>query len=1207
MWSFAHKKFIFIVLLFFILLLGTGYYLLSKATFSAGLVAEKVALAFAGSGYKLDIRELHGNPLTGVTGVGVMISHEGVVIANASEIEMRPSLFSVATSKPKLSRLAFNRLLADYDVISAHIPESDGSSDSPALDSFVLYDSVIKTQWGSMDVKKGAIFIGPSGYRFGLRGKYKQFETSLLATIKGSPEGLALAEFRAQFGEARFEATGQLAPFLSIIGGVEGLDVGRIADSIPELKKAGLSGVFDSKFAVVSSGDLIASADISSLRGSAGGLAYEALKASLNFRDRVLSVSLVDAIAGRAVLKGDARIDINSDEPYLSLKFSVRSLDAGFLREAYPWAENFSGVIDFASCDLAGSARSLSGVAMLSSEKLNISDFDVEGLRISANLKKSSVVNLSFSGKYIDASLTGSGDIGVSPETTFNVSIAASPISLAAVAEKYPRLKDAALSGVGSGTLRINGRPSNPVFSGYVDFPTLVVSDEYKLSGVKGEFEYAGSRFSVKGAEADWSGAKLKTSGYMGLGVPAGQGVINFSGSLAGLALESLSGLVPKLRDYSMRGDISGGWGISGSTSSPNASFDLTMPKLDAGDIALTGMRLVGSYQGGLLDVKKAAFSYGKATFAASGDAQFSSGEKSPLYNVRGSFAGLDPAMLGKLGILSGDLTGNVDGDVRVWRNQDGEGARAFFRSSDLSYDNLRFSAINGQVAATGGRVTFDKLRSNANIGNLTVNGSIDNVNAPDKGDIALNVSLVVESADIGRISRLLSPSSRGYQGYINCSADIKGTGSDPKFSADGNIQGVRAFGLFLPVIRFDSLTGNLKELHLPHVRVIVGRGAINLDADMSKRGGEWGGSVNAIGRSVDIRSLTIPIDYDVGREIHGALDFDFKGKGSLSSFEGKGTAHVPSLSVMGINFTDFEAPFWVTEGYVVVEESKAKAYGGVVTGQVAKDLRLSDWGGTIDLKNADFSAFLKDAAPDASGTVAGSADFKLSIAGDTKRTSMQTAEGSLEIKNGEVAGFKGTAAVSTLIGGRPLRFNSLLASFTIDGKTIYLLPGSRVQAPKGDPVFNYIMADGSLTLDKEVNIYCVGNVNIKALNSFIGGVNGLISSAMEEGTSGLTLENFLGGAIRGFSKDEFRDVSLAVKGISDDIAIRNIKIAEPPKTVLAPELNDAERRREKDDERIRLNLEFPVGPGEKKRGGDLGGQVGGQMLEQALGGLLSF
>jgi hypothetical protein len=516
------------------------------------------------------------------------------------------------------------------------------------------------------------------------------------------------------------------------------------------------------------------------------------------------------------------------------------------------------------------------------------------------------------------------------------------------------------------------------------------------------------------------------------------------------------------------------------------------------------------------------------------------------------------------------------------------------------------------------GKLTMDKLRSRMNFGNLSLSGTIGNIGeiggaGRESGDsnfdrLTIDLAATVSSADVGRISRLIQPAARGYQGFINGSANIKGTFGDPEFSAEGIVYGVRAFGLFLPIIRLESLSGNKREVHMPRVRAIVGRGFISADADLIKQGDEWGGKVVASGRSVDIRSLVAPIDQSTRDEVSGALDVDFKGSGSLSSFEGSGVARIPKLFVKGVNFTDLEAPFWVTDGFVVVEHSTARAYGGVVTAQIAKDLRMSDWGGRVDVKSADVSSALRDLMPDSEGTIAGSADLSVHVTGDTRRTSMQNAEGSLEIKNGEVVGFKGAEAVSKLLGGRPLRFSKLLTSFTVDGKTIYILPGSRVAAPKGDPAFNYVMADGSVGMEKmKLDLLCVGYVYIRALNSFVGGVQGLVSSAMDEGTSGLTLENFIGGAIKGLAKDEFRDVSLTVRGSSQDISIEGVKIAEPPKIDLSPELNEAERRREKEDERIRLNLEFPVGPGGEGRSGGLGSQVGGQVLQNALNGLFSF
>ncbi|MDR3321200.1 MAG: AsmA-like C-terminal region-containing protein [Synergistaceae bacterium] len=1200
------KKYIAALAVILLLVLGMAYVALSRSTFYPAMVAERVAAAFADSGYTLKIKELYGNPLTGVGGSGVLILHEGAVVAAADEIEMRLLLISLLSGSPKLARLSFTKLKADYDVISEHLPNNEGDGSPSALDSFVLYDSIVRTRWGLINVKKGAIFIGPGGYRLGLSGKYGEFEAAFIATVSENSGQLVLSDLKARFGKARLSLSGELSPSISLSGSLERFDVAQI-DAVPEVKEAGLSGIFDSRFLVNVSDDTYVSADISSEGGSFAGAVYEGLAADILYSKNILSISGIEANAFGAPLSGAAAVDFSSDKPDFSMKFALRSLDTASLRTGFQWAEDITGFVDALSCDISGPGDSLSGTARLSSDGLAISGFVLSDLKINALLKNSSSVSLSFSGEYFDASFSGSGDIGILPETSYNLNIAAAPLSIETIASRYPQVKSAGLSGVGKGTVKIKGGWSSPVFSGSVSFPALVVSDEYRLDSVRSEFEYSGSRLSLKDAEAVWNGALLKAAGAVRINASRNSD-FSFGGSLSGLQLVSLQEFVPKLGEYKAQGEVSGAWGLSGSSERPIVSFDLSVPRLAlAEDFVLSAVSASGSYRGGSLDLRSASFNYGKSKFSASGDMKFSPNSGSPTYNMKGSVEDLDPSVLRKLGILSDDLSGNMTADIRAWSHEGGEGVRAYFRSSDLSYDNLRFSGINGQVASMGGRLTFDKLRSSANIGNITVNGSINNIYTNNKDDIRLNLSAFIASGDIGRISRLVSAESRGYQGFINCSLDISGTAKNPKFSAGGNVRGVRAFGLFLPVIRFESAYGNKGEVHLPNVQAIVGRGHITLDADLAKDAGEWGAKISAVGRSVDIRSLTIPLDYEIGREILGALDFDFNGKGLLSSFEGSGMVRVPNLSVMGVKFTDFEAPFWLTDGFVVVEESTARAYGGQVSGQVVKDLRLSDWGGRIIMKNADMEALLKDIIPEAQGTVAGSADFKLFVTGDTKRTSMQMAEGSLEIKNGEVTGFKGTAAVSKLLGGRPLRFSKLLASFTVDGKTIYLLPGSRVQAPKGDPVFSYIMADGSVSMENDVDLYCVGNVNIRALNSFVGGVNGLISSAIEDGTAGLTFENFLGGAIRGFSKNEFRDVSLAVKGASDDIYIQNIKIAAPPKTDLEPELNEAERRREKEDEQIRLKVEFPVGPGEKKRGGDIGGQVGGQMLEQALGGIFSF
>ncbi|MDR1650948.1 MAG: hypothetical protein LBR87_04110, partial [Synergistaceae bacterium] len=132
---------------------------------------------------------------------------------------------------------------------------------------------------------------------------------------------------------------------------------------------------------------------------------------------------------------------------------------------------------------------------------------------------------------------------------------------------------------------------------------------------------------------------------------------------------------------------------------------------------------------------------------------------------------------------------------------------------------------------------------------------------------------------------------------------------------------------------------------------------------------------------------------------------------------------------------------------------------------------------------------------------------------------------------------------------------------------------------------------------------------NIRALNALAAGIQGVLSAAFEGGGTGSSeelLHNFLGNTITGFAKSEFRDVSLKVSGHPGDIKFSDVKIASPVRADSIPAaLNEPSGSKEKDEERIQLKLEFPVGPGGNDHTQNIGGQVGGQLIDQVLKGLI--
>jgi hypothetical protein len=1217
------KKSIALIALILAVLCGVVYALLSGTTFYADLVAEKVNNAFMeAGGYSLSIEELRGNPITGVHGRGVSITHDGVQIAKADAVAMNLAFSSLASGSPKLALLEFSKLDASYDIVSSHLPpKKQESSAPPSLDALELDDAIFTTPWGEIAADRMILDIGSDFYRIFFQGTYRGIDTNLKAIIESRDDSMRLADLKAKWDVLEVEASGALTPSVFLECSARNLNIDKIGEIVPEIKRSTVGGVFDAKMSLSINGEFFASGDLSSQSADISGIPFESLKTDLCFEKNVISLNEIDARLLGGTMNGAALIDlVSGDTPKLTLKLSAGSLDTRALTDALPWLEQFKGAVDSASCDLSGPIDSLSGTAYLSSESLYVTDFDCSNVTAAINLKDSSELQLSFLGETLGAIVESSGDIALSQDVILDLKLSASPLSLAAIGEKYPEIRNMSVSGDGRGSAKLKGPVSDLVFTGSVNFSDLTVSDKYKLRDFGGMFNYSKEGLSFNNIKMTWNDAAITAEGILRQDHITGDSKLLVNGTIANLQISKLEDMAPAIKDINANGLLSGKWEVSGDAKDPAARFDLKIPSLKLkNDFALSNIQADGSYRGGSIDITGATLNYGQTTLTASGAVKLPKDNSPMEYNIKGSFSDVDPALFSKLYTTPGNISGALDGEVSVWKGLSDEGVQVYFKDSDLLYDEkLHFRGLTGAISISGGKITLQNMRSDTSVGSLLLNGVIkDSRNGKTLSetansgvnfdDVTLDVSTVVSSADIGRLSRLLVPSARGYQGFINCSMDIKGPVLNPEFLANGSIFGVRAFGLFLPVISFESAGGNSREVRLPKIRAAVGRGIISADAQISKTSGEWGGYVRASGQSVDIRSIVVPLEYEMRRDIRGILDFDFQGSGSLKSFEGSGNARIPALSVMGINFAEVDVPFWVNEGFVVVEDSSAKAYGGEVKMQMAKDLRLSNWGGILGVKSADMRTFMKDLTPNSAGVVSGSADLTFRLSGDTRRTSMQDGEGSFEIKNGEISGFEGTEAVSKLIGGRPLRFNSLLLSFSVDGKTVYVLPGSRVSAPKGDPVFNYLMADGKITFERDINLLCVGNVNIRALNSFVGGVQGLLSSTMEDGTSGLTFQNFLGGAIQGFSRNEFRDVSLSVSGSSNDISIHDLKIAPVPVNETAPELNEAERRREKLDERIRINLEFPVGPGENKNQDSVGSQIGGQVLQHALKGILSF
>ena len=1207
------------------LVLTICYLILAGHTFYADLVAGKVRDAIEKTGtLTMSWDALKGNPLTGVYVLNAKISSGDMELASVEEIEMKIALTTAASPEARLSRLTLSGLVTDIDNFSGlSFQQNENSGPSP-VENLRLMNSTIYTPWGILNLDRGSIELSDPIYRLDIRGNFAdtQFSAEGLANIpkvdNSDSKTLDINDFRVNFGNMSITASGHVMPALEMNGAINDLDIRKLTEFLPFLDKYDMEGFYDASFYATNANpedisELEISGNLTGHSGKIFGILLDEASAKFHYSNNFFKIREISVKALNGKLSSGVDLKLASGRiPVVAARIQAESIDTIGLIPLLPWTKNFAGTIDAASCDLSGSVNSISANARLTSSFLNVASFSCSDIDANVVMDKDGGIKTDFLGNIQGARARGTGTISTAEGVTISADIEIPNISAASLRSNFPQLTDFKVEGDAAVKLGIRGPASALSYAISISSPVLNLLGEYSISNTSAELIYADGTLNVKSLQAKWQDMPFTAEGSVSIpqgGIPA---KLAFNGGFSNLNIAKLSDMANAIKEFNLGGVASGSWSISGDTAKPVSSFDIYFPKFFIyGKHLLSDFRAALDYTSPSVNIKSSEFKLNNSSVTASGAVTLPRNEKPMEYNVKGSFKNLDPAILVSMGVISQDISGNLTGDARVWKtvNDTEPSFRLFLKNSNLNYnDESHLSQLDGAITYSGGGLQFERLRAQLNNGSISLDGTVDNIkNWRAPKSVPLNLKTTVTSADIGRIARIFDPSSKGFQGFAEGSAVIKGNLASPAYTAEGTFRGVRAFGLFLPVINFSDLKGDKDHIDLTKIRAIVGRGHIDASGsvNMAKN---WETRIKATGTSVDIRSLTAQLEDDVRREITGTLDFNFEGNGPISNFRGNGRGRVPSLSVFGVKMSDVNADVSIADGLITVEDSSAKLYGGDFSAQMTKDLSRTNWGGYIKVTSADMGPLFSDLAPGSEGAITGKTNFTMQLSGDSKRTSMQDGSGKLEILDGEVSDFEGARAMSNMIGGKPLRFRSALFTFTLDGRTIYIIPGSRISAPQEDPVYKYITLDGSVTTQQEVDLSFMGNVNIGALNALIVGFQGLLAATVEGGGVGDTgslLKNFLGNTVTGFSKNEFRDVSFHIAGKPGDIQFSNVTVNSPVKIDTLPAaLKDPDGYKE--DRGVKIKVEIPVGPGSEGNPHDgVKDQLSGQILDQLIKGLI--
>lgn len=1188
-----------------------AYYILSGRTFYADFVAQQVADAiYQLGGIKTTIRGVSGNPITGVNTGPILITSGDAVLMEAERAEMRVDLTSVL-STPKLARLSIYGSSADLDVMMKNIPPQQESSSPPALSRLTIHDSTLSTSHGELTVGDLRVDLGADAYDLDLKGAFRGKALSASLAISTRRGSMSLDKCSAKWGSLVLSANGDIMPDLHLICSLSGADAKIASEFLPQISEYKIAGIYDINAEITSNGDVAIKGDVAAGEGSAVGIDFSGLSTKYYFSGNNINISDATIKLYGGVVSCETSIALDDDVPSIDGSFNLEDVDLKLASGFLPWLEGIEGRVT-ASCRLAGRTDNLNGSGSIFSKK--IVTRGVAATDVSANIKIPSIskINIDAKAKILGAPIAATGSVIVKPDVVAQFDIQGRKFKIEDLAGSAKAIKDNKIMGVCDFDAKIKTSGSSIEVTATAASPKISAMNKYDATDARAEVVYKDGLLAIPSFSMHVMGAQIVGSTYSPIKTTAKRPDITLSGTLKLDSIGSLAEVIPSIAEIGARGACEIAWKTGGDADSLAIEVAADSKKIVIMDkYVLNGVHTAGSYTKDRFAIKEASAMIFDSKVSAAGDLRMTKGG-GVVYNIKGSVSKLDPQKLASLGLISDDISGLVTLDWRVWNeNSDKPSLRLYFKDSTLRYSNIvEVANIKGNISYNGSDLNFDRFMTSMNNGYIELNGTVGGVSAGsiNAKDMPLDLAVSFKSADIGRISRMFSPDAKAFQGMLSGAANITGKASDPRVKGSGVLSGVRAFGLFFPTIYINNVIGSLNGVEMPDVKAVFGRGEINSKISVAL-GDAPNIDITASGRSVDIRSLTFTLDRDTRRSLIGALDFDFSGKGWMKAFEGSGSFKIPSFTGMGIKLTDIRAPFWVNSGFVIIEESDANFYGGKIKAQLAKDLEKTNWGGKVDIYGMDVESFLKDIQPDLDGTITGKADLLLRVGGSSARTSLLDGGGILDISDGTVSGFKGAEAISKIAGGKPISFSKVHIPFMIDGETFNFLPGARASAPHGDPIFKYLTVDGSITLeDMRLNLSCLGNINLRALNSLIGGLHGVVNAAMSgTGDKNELLSTFLGGAITGFSKNQFRDVSMTIKGTSDDLRFDDLAIAQPMTYETMPDVltqnNDNMKEKEKN---FSVKVEFPVGPGSKEDS-DVGGQVGGQVLEQTLKNLIRF
>lgn len=641
------------------------------------------------------------------------------------------------------------------------------------------------------------------------------------------------------------------------------------------------------------------------------------------------------------------------------------------------------------------------------------------------------------------------------------------------------------------------------------------INSQVELKGPRGHLNFTARAMDIP----------LSASGTFGL---APDSALDVKAHAGPAVLKRLQDFIPELASADPDGTVNVDATVTGSMTSPKIDAVLSAPKISLmKDYAASEVKAAATVTPHALRVNALSLNAFGGRLSASGTLGLKGA--TPSLDLAGEVSGMDLKQL---------APGRLKGTLRSRFTLKGTAAKpqVNFTADVDRLDAAQFGAKNLQLSAQGA----SKL--NVQLKGLTVAGTPFG----GGGTVVLPIGKQTSSLDLKfdlnslKLTEIF-PRSVKFDGDVSMSLFLRGAIDRPNVSAEFSSPQIEVSGYKIVQPQASALLKGQKADVSASVLLGDRRAEVKGKADFGK-GFQGTFTINAAGFPLDA------LDPSLKGLVDGRATLKSTAEINNTALTLHGSLRAPKVSVSSVALTQVHVPFNFRKNRLSIPDGTLLLGGGTVHLKAEGNLDKNRYTYSVDGKAIDLKKLTTPLALPAD--VKGTAEIFYSGKSRLGMLALHQGSGRVRLKEVVVDNYPGQLAVT---GKSPFRIQAGLVSFAVDDDEVYIMPGSTLTAWPDDSNYHFLAFSGTAwkmprqrphlapsmipddLLRNNNDMYRLlvnGNVNVRVLNSLLGG----LGAVLEAGASGnLSSEglasNILQKMIRSGISTQFRVFDLDVAG----------------------------------------------------------------------------